>query len=84
MSRVESGKRRLRADEAERIASKLNLSMTEIIDPIAEPARKECCKRATLPLPEGLALVEYPATLSPQSREELKHWLEFMATVATR
>ena len=75
MSRVEAGKRRLRADEAERIANRLNLNIAEF------PRARNC---AQLPLPEGMASVEYPSELSPQSRDELKQWLELIAKLASR
>ena len=81
MSRVESGKRRLRLDEAEKIAAKLNLP--DIIDDAA-PTRKASGKSASLPLPEGLASLEYPSTLSPESREELRQWLELISRMVVR
>jgi transcriptional regulator with XRE-family HTH domain len=85
MSRVESGERRLRLDEAEKIANRLNLNVLEIIEerPPGTP-RKEGARTASLPLPEGTATVQFPAPLSPQSCEELKQWLELIARLVPR
>lgn len=82
MSRVEAGKRWLRQDQAERIANKLGM----IIDTQEglSQAKKECCKRASFPLPEGMAIVEYPDGLSPESRKELQQWLELIGRMVAR
>jgi transcriptional regulator with XRE-family HTH domain len=85
MSRVETGKRRLRLDEAERIAAKLDLNVLEIIEErLPGTPRKEGGRTASLPLPEGMAFVQFPAPLSPQSCEELKQWLELIARLVIR
>lgn len=83
MSRVEAGKRRLRLDEAEKIAAKLNLVASDITEE-SRPTPRKSYRSASLPLPEGLAILEYPADLSPQSREELKQWLELIAKIISR
>lgn len=81
MSRVEAGLRKLRVDQAERIASKLGL----VIDTVTELSpKKECSKRASFPLPEGVAIVEYPDGLSPESRKELQQWLELIGRMVAR
>jgi transcriptional regulator with XRE-family HTH domain len=80
MSRFETGKRRPHLDEARKIAKELNLSLSEIIvNGETEPAHIVV---ASLPLPEGRAVVEYPDTLSSKSREALKQWLELIASIA--
>lgn len=85
MSRYEGGKRRIRLDEAQKIAEKLRISVAEILGTQETPAQREHGGiLVTLPLPEGRAILEYPATLSPESREQLKEWLELIAKVTAR
>ena len=40
--------------------------------------------RATLPLSEGIAALEFPDRLSPESLEDLKDWMEGMLRRAER
>lgn len=89
--RFEAGKRRLHLDEATKIAKRLKLDLSDIAPeetmqttlqmPIRSARRNQ---KTTLPLVEGTATVEYPATLSPRSREALKIWLGLMAKLAER
>jgi transcriptional regulator with XRE-family HTH domain len=80
ISRFESGKRRPRLDEAIKIAEKLNLQLSDIVENgESEPARSLHSTITSLPLPEGRAVIEYPAGLSSKSRQALKEWLELIA-----
>lgn len=81
MSRVEAGTRRLRHDEAVRIAVKLNLDSSNIVE-LSAP--RQTGKSTSIILPEGTATVEYPARLSEESRQDLKQWLELIARVVSR
>ena len=86
MSRYESGQRRIRLDEARKIANKLRISVSDILgedSPIGERTVSQGTL-VTLPLPEGRVILEFPADLSPESREALKSWLQLIATVAGR
>lgn len=40
--------------------------------------------RATYPLPEGLAVLELPKTLSAESYEDLKAWIDVVLRLARR
>lgn len=91
ISRFEAGLRRPRLDEAIKIAERVKLDLSEIVPqedaqaallPPSPAARRNQSLRTTLPLSEGTAIVEYPATLSPRSRKTLKAWLELMAQLA--
>jgi transcriptional regulator with XRE-family HTH domain len=91
-SRIESGKRRARLDEAIKIAQRLGLSLDQIVNEgplpplVAEMHRGPVpewwhlnTSRIQLPLPEGKATLEIPVTLSVRSYEALKVWLELIA-----
>ena len=86
ISRFENGFRRPHLDEAIKIAEKLKLELSDIIPPEDNLGiaivRKGRGVRTSLPLPEGQATIEYPATLSPNSRQALRAWLELMAKLA--
>jgi transcriptional regulator with XRE-family HTH domain len=95
ISRIESGKRRARLDEAIKIAQLLGLSVDAIVNEgplpplIAEMHRGQLPPqlprlwglktKVHLPLPEGNATLEIPVTLSVRSYEALKVWLELLA-----
>lgn len=82
ISRFESGKRKLRLEEAEKIAERLGLPLEDVtfefprVEPEFFPLKRTT--RVALPLAEGPAALEYPATLSEKSRRTLKAWLELM------
>lgn len=82
ISRFESGQRKLRLEEAEKIAERLGLPLEDIPfefprgEPEFFPLKRTM--RVALPLAEGPAALEYPALLSEKSRMALKAWLELM------
>ncbi len=84
MSRIESGQRRPRYDEAMRIAQKLSLEPAEVGAQLPPRTTDKRIATASLPLHEGCAVIEYPAVLSPESRAAFKLWLELIAQLATR
>jgi transcriptional regulator with XRE-family HTH domain len=85
ISRFESGQRRLHVDEARKIAEFLRLDLSEIIESKTAPLWKERgMKISVLTIPEGRATVEYPANLTPQSREAVAEWLALIAKLAIR
>jgi transcriptional regulator with XRE-family HTH domain len=91
ISRIESGKRRARLDEATKIAQLLGLTVDEIVKEGPPPSLiadvvtvgprrlRLYTTKVHLPLPEGKATLEIPATLSVRSYEALKVWLELIA-----
>jgi transcriptional regulator with XRE-family HTH domain len=85
VSRFESGQRRIHLDEAQKIAKILGINVSEILDSRIAPAWKNAgMKISVLTIPEGRATVEYPANLTPQSREAVSDWLALIAKLAIR
>jgi transcriptional regulator with XRE-family HTH domain len=85
ISRFESGTRRMHVDEARKIAEFLRIDPSEIAESRVAPAWKERgMKISVLTIPEGRATVEYPANLTPQSREAIHEWLGLIAKLAIR
>jgi transcriptional regulator with XRE-family HTH domain len=91
ISRIESGKRRARLDEATKIAQHLGLSVDEIVKEGPPPSLipdlvtveqghvRLYTTKVHLPLPEGNATLEVPDKLSVRSYDALKVWLELIA-----
>lgn len=82
ISFLETGERRLTLEWMKRLSTALGVKPAELIngfDDAPESDKKMgAVYRASLPLPEGEAVLSVPVSLSPESGMELKQWLDLV------